>query len=106
MYYVYILTNFTRETMYIGVTNNLYRRYLEHKMHKTKGFTDKYNVNVLVHYETFADVSVAIAREKELKHWVRRKKNALVEEKNPEWVDLSKELFRSDEEILKQEVEF
>jgi putative endonuclease len=89
-YYVYILTNHTR-TLYTGVTNNLYRRLFEHKRHLVPGFTAKYNVTQLVHFETTSDVKSAISREKEIKGWVRRKKIELIETNNPEWRDLSKE---------------
>lgn len=88
-FYVYILTNWNDEVMYIGMTNNLVRRIQEHKQKRVEGFTAKYNVNKLVYYEETNDVHVAIAREKELKKWRREKKNNLVITKNPEWKDLS-----------------
>jgi putative endonuclease len=75
--------------MYVGVTNDLRRRIYEHKHKIIKGFTQKYNVNKLVYFETFQDVRLAIAREKEIKKWRREKKNKLVKLKNPEWRDLS-----------------
>ena len=89
-YYVYILTNWNDEVMYIGITNNLERRIQEHKQKHVAGFTARYNVNKLVYYEETNDVHVAIAREKEIKKWRREKKNNLVMTKNPEWQDLSK----------------
>jgi putative endonuclease len=61
----------------------------EHKNKMVKGFTEKYNVNKLVYFETTTDVFSAIAREKEVKKWRREKKNALVMQMNPEWKDLS-----------------
>ena len=70
------------------MTNNLKRRIFEHKNKLIKGFTEKYNVNKLVHFETTTDVNSAIAREKEVKKWRREKKNALVMQLNPEWKDL------------------
>lgn len=88
-YYVYILTNWNDEVMYIGMTNNLERRIQEHKQKRVAGFTARYNVNKLVYYEETNDVHVAIAREKEIKKWRREKKNNLVMTKNPEWQDLS-----------------
>ena len=87
-YYVYILTNRNGNVMYIGVTNNLERRLYEHKHHLADGFTHKYNVTKLVYFEYTSDVRVALEREKELKGWSRKKKDALVETQNPEWRDL------------------
>ena len=89
-YYVYLLTNWNNKVMYIGVTNNLERRIYEHKNKLIKGFTEKYNVNKLVHYEQTSDITAAITREKELKHWRREKKNMLVGSTNKEWRDLTK----------------
>ncbi len=77
-FYVYILTNWNHEVMYIGMTNNLERRLYEHKNKLVDGFTRKYNVNKLVYYEHGNDVHAAIAREKEIKKWRREKKNNLV----------------------------
>jgi putative endonuclease len=74
--------------MYIGVTNNLKRRMYEHKNHLIKGFTDKYNVSKLVYFEATSDVKSAIAREKQLKGWLRDKKNQLVESMNSKWEEL------------------
>ena len=91
MYYVYILTNWDNKVMYIGVTNNLERRLYEHKNKLVKGFTQKYNVHKLVHFEMTNDVMSAIEREKQLKGWSRAKKNALVEIDNPTWRDLSED---------------
>lgn len=88
-YYVYILTNDHGNVMYIGVTNNLARRLIEHQQGLVKGFTKKYNLRKLVYYEHTPDVNAAIAREKEIKKWRREKKNALVEALNPDWLDLS-----------------
>ena len=92
MYYVYILTNKNDKVMYIGVTNNLQRRVYEHQEEKIEGFTKKYHVHKLVYFEEYSDVQYAIEREKQLKKWIRAKKNNLVETKNPNWNDLS-ELF-------------
>ena len=87
-YYVYIVTNGVR-TLYIGVTNDLTRRVYQHQHKLTDGFTKKYNVTMLVHYEVTTDIQNAIAREKQLKGWRRSKKIDLIEASNPEWVDLS-----------------
>ena len=75
--------------MYIGMTNNLERRIWEHKSRQFKGFSQKYDTSKLVYYEVFQDVEMAITREKEVKKWRREKKNALVEQRNPKWNDLS-----------------
>ena len=79
--------------MYVGVTNNLMRRVYEHKNKLVEGFTKKYNINKLVYFESYNDVKDAIKREKQIKGLKRFKKNALVEILNPEWKDLSYELF-------------
>jgi len=91
-YYVYIITN-TSKTLYIGMTNNLERRVFQHKNKLVPGFTSKYNLNRLVYYEQTENVLSAIAREKQLKGWLRKKKIDLIEAQNPEWADLSDELF-------------
>lgn len=75
--------------MYIGVTNDLQRRLFEHKNKLVTGFSSQYNVDKLVYYERTSDVRAAITREKQLKGWTRKKKNALVETINPQWRDLS-----------------
>ena len=91
-YYVYIMTNRSK-TLYTGVTNDLLRRVYEHKNKMVEGFTKKYNITQLVYYEVTNDVEEAIAREKQIKGWLRRKKIALIESINPEWKDLSEEWF-------------
>ena len=88
-YYVYLLTNRNNKVMYVGMTNDLRRRIYQHKKKLVPGFTQKYNVDRLVYYETTDDVRAAIAREKEIKKWRREKKNNLVIAANPEWKDLS-----------------
>lgn len=87
-FYVYIMTNRSR-TLYTGVTNNLMRRVWEHKHKLIEGFTQKYNITQLVYYETTPDVRSAIAREKQIKGWLRKKKIALIDSMNPTWQDLS-----------------
>ena len=88
--YVYILTNYTKSTLYVGVTSDLAGRMWKHK---TKfylhSFSAKYNVCYLVYYEVCADIVTAIWREKQIKNLVRRKKVVLIESQNPEWKDLS-----------------
>jgi putative endonuclease len=88
-YFVYMLTNTHNNVLYTGVTNNLERRIYEHKNKIIKGFSDKYNLSKLVYCEETGDVNAAIAREKQIKGWVRAKKNALINEMNPDWHDLS-----------------
>ena len=92
-YFVYLLVNENNKVMYVGMTNNLERRTFEHKNRLCKGFTAKYNLDKLVYFEETDDVLAAISREKEIKKWRRDKKNALVEQTNPEWSDLSLDLF-------------
>ena len=92
MFSVYILTNFTNKVLYIGVTNDLHRRLYEHKNGIIEGFTKKYHVHKLVYFEEYSEIKLALAREKQLKRWVRAKKNWLVETKNPNWDDLGSKL--------------
>jgi putative endonuclease len=91
-YFVYIVTNKSR-TLYVGVTNNLERRIFEHKNSLIKGFSKKYNINRLVYYEEINDILAAIAREKQIKGWLRDKKIALIESINSEWKDLSEDWY-------------
>ena len=95
-YYVYILTNFTRVTLYTGVTNNLVRRLYEHKNHLFKGFSDRYNCTRLVYFEETIDIMAAITREKQIKGWLRSRKIKLIETINPQWDDLSVEWFQTE----------
>ncbi len=90
-YFVYILTNLTRSTLYIGVTNDLMIRMEEHRSGKIEGFTKRYNVKYLVYFEEGDDIREAIYREKKLKKWNRAWKERLINEMNPEWKDLSRE---------------
>jgi putative endonuclease len=91
-YYVYIMASLAR-TIYTGVTNDLQRRVYEHKQKETPGFSQRYNVTRLVHYESTNSVHVAIAREKQIKGWTRAKKIALIETANPEWKDLAADWY-------------
>ena len=75
--------------MYTGTTNDIERRVAEHKHKEVPGFTSRYNLKRLVYYDDYGDVNEAIAREKEIKGWLRLKKTALIESMNPEWKDLS-----------------
>jgi putative endonuclease len=87
-YYVYILASSTG-TLYVGITRDLVRRVYEHKHKLVPGFTSRYGVDRLVHFEHTHDVTAAIAREKQIKSWSRKKKLALVTSGNPQWRDLS-----------------
>lgn len=90
---VYILSNYTNTTLYVGVTSDLIKRVWEHKNHVVKGFTDKYNVTKLVYFETTESIEAAIKREKQLKNWHRDWKFNLIKEKNPEFKDLYNEII-------------
>ena len=85
MSYVYILTNKTNTSLYVGVTNDLKRRLIEHQSGTFEGFTKKYNVHRLVYFEEYSEIDYAINREKQLKNWSRGKKDQLIETKNPNW---------------------
>jgi putative endonuclease len=88
-FYVYILANQRNGTLYIGMTSDWQRRITEHKEHRIKGFTDKYNVTMLVYIERHATFEVAAKRESQLKAWHRQWKLELIEAMNPEWEDLT-----------------
>ena len=88
IYYVYILTTKNNKLLYIWVTNNLERRIYEQKNKLLDWFTSKYNIDKLVYYEETTYINIAINREKELKWWLRVKKNVLINEINPDWKDL------------------
>jgi putative endonuclease len=87
-YAAYIMAS-ASGVLYIGMTNNLERRVLEHKTGLVAGFSARYKTKKLVYFELFTDVRAAIAREKELKGWLRKRKVALIESVNREWKDLS-----------------
>ena len=90
------MSNKARSVLYIGVTNDLYRRCCEHKNGTIKGFTEKYRCHSLVHYEEYNLVEDAIAREKELKGWSREKKNKLIAKDNPQMADWAEALGWTD----------
>jgi len=92
-YFGYIMTNKNKTTLYTGVINDLARRVEEHKNHKVKGFTDRYNLEMLVYYEVSDDIEAAILREKQLNGGSRKKKIALIESINPDWKDLYQDLL-------------
>lgn len=90
-YYVYISTNKLHSTLYTGVTNNILNRDNQHKNKiNEKSFTAKYNINKVVYYETFTDIQAALAREKQIKSWSRKRKLELIKSINPGWKDLLK----------------
>ena len=91
-YFVYLLTNFTNNVLYVGVTNDLKRRVYEHRNGLVNGFTQKYHVHKLVYYETGEDIEGVILREKQLKAGSRKKKDDLINSFNPGWEDLYERL--------------
>jgi putative endonuclease len=86
-----MVTNWNNKVLYTGVTNDLARRIYEHREKKVRGFTSRYNLKKLVFFESNTDINAAIAREKEIKGWVRSKKDALIATMNPDWNDLAVE---------------
>jgi putative endonuclease len=90
-YYVYMMQSPSRRALYIGVTGNLQHRVYQHKQHVFKGFSSTYNTTRLVYYERFHDVHLALEREAQLKHWRRTKKEWLIAQMNPNWIDLAEE---------------
>jgi putative endonuclease len=92
-YYIYILSNFTNTTLYIGVTSNLEQRMYQHKNKLLKGFTEKFNVKKLVYFKETNEVYEALKREKLLKKWHRAWKVELIRKENPYFEDLSKDWF-------------
>ena len=93
IYYIYILASKRNGTLYIGVTNNLFSRMLQHKLKTNKNsFTAKYNTDKLVYYEEYQNIQDAIVREKELKRYKRLWKIELIEKDNPVWRDFFKDM--------------
>lgn len=91
-YYVYIMAS-ESGTLYIGMTNDIFRRVQEHKKGLVEGFTKKYQCTKLVYLEQTGDVTIAIGREKQLKKWRREKKELLIKRMNPQWKDLKLDWF-------------
>lgn len=91
-FFVYIMTNKNNTVLYIGITNNIYRRVFEHQNSTMFEFASKYKTTKLVYVEQTSDVIAAIGREKQLKGWLRSKKDDLVTSMNPKWEDLSKKI--------------
>jgi len=90
--FVYIVAS-RSHNLYTGVTNNLKRRITQHREGLVPGFTKRYRIHRLVHYEVFGYIRDAIAREKQIKAWSRQKKIALIQTNNPAWIDLADALF-------------
>ncbi len=88
-YHVYIMSSPNKNSIYIGVTNDLQERVKQHKSKSTEGFTSKYNCIHLVYFELFNDINQAIKKEKQLKKWNRQWKNELINSMNPKWEDLA-----------------
>ena len=87
------MTNNHHTVLYTGMTGYIAERGWQHKKKLIDGFTKKYNVSKMVYFESYEDVDQAIAREKQLKGWSRKKKEALIAEKNPDWNDIYNEAF-------------
>ncbi len=95
-YYMYIAANGFRSILYVGVTNDIHRRMNEHKAGVGSAFTAKHNIRDLLYFEEFREVRQAIAREKQVKGWNRRKKLDLIRMSNPRMSDLTSEEAWSD----------
>jgi len=92
--FIYMMTNKHKSVLYIGVTSHLSSRIFEHRNHLySNSFTARYNTEYLVYYEGFKQIEEAIAREKQLKKWSRKKKDALINMQNPNWKDLYDEVM-------------
>ena len=87
-YWVYIMSSVSR-VLCVGTTNSIERRVAEHKGKCVAGFSARYNTHALVYFEPFGNVGAAIAREKQIKGWLRANKVALIKSSNPQWQDLS-----------------
>ena len=88
---VYIISNPLHTTLYTGVTSNLTQRMIQHRNHSFGGFSAKYNLTQLMHFEEFGSMEQAIAREKQIKSWSRKRKDDLIIAHNPMWKDLFQE---------------
>jgi putative endonuclease len=101
VYCTYIVAS-RSHTLYVGMTGDLLKRVFDHKQKTHEGFSAKYNCNRLVWFERFMSPEGAIAREKQLKGWIRAKKIALIEKANPAWVDLSQGWYMIDPSVDKR----
>jgi putative endonuclease len=93
-FYVYILTNKNKRVLYTGVTNDLERRLTEHYFNSNASFTGKYNCHFLLYFEEYQYINDAIAREKQIKGWIRKKKVELINSENPNWNFLNEKIMR------------
>ena len=91
--HVYIMSNFTRNVFYVGVSSDIINRVLNHKKGIASAFSTKYNTKFLVYYEVFDDIRNAINREKQLKRWHRDWKINLIKMENPAMIDLAEEWY-------------
>lgn len=91
-YFVYIITNYYKTVLYIGVTNDLKRRINEHFRGLVLGFSTRYKCKYLVYYELHTEISLAISREKEIKKWSRKKKLDLIKKMNPNWKFMNEDI--------------
>lgn len=94
MFFLYLLANKPRGTLYVGATADLVRRVWEHKVKAVPGFTAKYGVDRLVWFERYDSLEAAMQRERRIKGWKRIWKIQLIEQNNPNWVDRHPELSR------------
>jgi putative endonuclease len=97
-YFVYFMSNESK-MLYVGASNDLMKRVFQHKSKRISGFTQKYNLYKLVYFEQFGDIRAAIAREKEIKGWLRSKKVALIVPLNPHWKDLAERWFQKPSKV-------
>ena len=88
---MYIISNKYHTTLYIGVTSDIMQRMAQHRSGTFGGFSARYNLSQLLHFEEFGSMDAAIAREKQLKSWSRKRKDDLISNNNPEWKDLLEE---------------
>ena len=98
--FIYIISNYKRTVLYIGVTNDVHRRILEHKIGKGSGFSSRYNLKYLLYYEEHTTIKDAIEREKQLKRWHKEWKWNLIKEENPNLLDIAKDWY--DDEMIKE----
>ena len=89
---VYIISNQSHSTIYVGVTSDIAQRMAQHRNHQFGGFSARYNLTQLLYFEEFGSVAEAIAREKQIKSWSRKRKDGLISSNNPSWKDLLEEL--------------
>ncbi len=93
IYYTYIITNYARTVFYIGVTNNIQTRVLQHRNNEGGVFTAKYKCHYLLHYEEYSNINDVISREKNLKNWKREWKINLIRKDNPDMKDLAESWY-------------